>query len=716
MLHDTFDPSLAGRSKFSSQSRNLRAGLRTSLKGSLAAASLALGCFTPAIAGEDTQVPEVVTITARPPDPVGNKAYSTTLIDEQQLQISSQIDTALRQVPGLSLFRRNSSLSANPTVQGVSLRSIGASGAGRALVTLDGVPQNDPFGGWVIWSSLPTESIQGAEIVHGAGAGPYGAGALTGVIALTERAGTGGIVDVEGGELSQGRAAGSGNVQFNNVSVGATAMYQSVGGWVPVAPSQAGAADKPLTLNAFSASIHGGVEIVPGTQVTARWGYYDQRQDTGVAGATSSARGNTGSITVATAETPDSLGWRIQGWLRDTNMSNVTSAVGLKRATVTPAGNQFAVPTLGWGGNAALRGTFDWLDWEVGADARLADGESQELFSFVNGQFRSSRYAGGRTFVGGAYAEGASRVDDWLFTAGIRADEWQNSNGHTIERSLATNAITLNSHPADTSGTVPTGRAGVRRDLGDGLYLRSAAYEGFRAPSLNELYRAFRVGNNYTRANANLKPEKLYGVELGIGDDQGAFTWDVTAFWNKLQDGVTNVTLATGPLTAPDVTLPAGGLLIQRQNVGYIRALGTEGEAQYRFSSVFALRGAFSITDARVNGQSVTPQLTGKRPASTPRVTLTAGLVANPFKDLTLEGDVRWETARYSDDLNTLKLPPAAIVDARATVHLSDRIDFYLAVENLFNEQVATSEGADKVFTYEAPRALRIGLAYNFGS
>jgi outer membrane receptor protein involved in Fe transport len=98
-----------------------------------------------------------------------------------------QLDAALAQVPGLSLFRRNSSLSANPTVQGVSLRAFAPSGAGRALVTLDGVPQNDPFGGWVIWTSLPPEDIQAAEIVHGAGAGPYGAGALTGVVRIVTR-------------------------------------------------------------------------------------------------------------------------------------------------------------------------------------------------------------------------------------------------------------------------------------------------------------------------------------------------------------------------------------------------------------------------------------------------------------------------------------------------------------------------------------------------
>src|SRR5688500_12662315 len=130
---------------------------------------------------------ESVTITARVPAPVGSEVFSGARLDAEDLRGVPQLDAALAQVPGLSLFRRNSSLSANPTTQGVSLRSIAPSGAGRALVTLDGVPQNDPFGFWVIWSALPSEALAGAEIVRGAGAGPYGAGALTGVISLSER-------------------------------------------------------------------------------------------------------------------------------------------------------------------------------------------------------------------------------------------------------------------------------------------------------------------------------------------------------------------------------------------------------------------------------------------------------------------------------------------------------------------------------------------------
>src|SRR6185503_16029007 len=117
----------------------------------------------------------------------GEAAFSAVQVGPEILKATPRLDEALKQVPGVSLFRRTSSVAANPTTQGLSLRAIAPSGAGRALVTLDGAPQNDPFGGWVIWSALPPEGLDGVSIVRGAGAGAYGAGALTGVVALRER-------------------------------------------------------------------------------------------------------------------------------------------------------------------------------------------------------------------------------------------------------------------------------------------------------------------------------------------------------------------------------------------------------------------------------------------------------------------------------------------------------------------------------------------------
>lgn len=683
-------------------------------RGAAAALAVSAATFAPAMAQET--IPEQVVISARPPDPVGNAAYSTTIVSDQQLEVTPRLDTALEQVPGLSLFHRNSSLSANPTAQAVSLRSIGASGAGRALVTLDGVPQNDPFGQWVIWTSLPAEDIAGAEIVKGAGAGPYGAGALTGVIALTERAGNSAVLDGEIGQVKEGRVAGAGSDQYDNVSIGASAMYLDSSGWIPLLASQRGAADTPLALQASNESLHAGIEITPGTQITARVGYYDQKQLTGLAGASSTANGTSGSITIAHAELPGELGWRVQAWFRDTNMSNFTVGIGPNRASTFPVGDQYAVPALGWGANAAVRGSFSWLDWELGTDARLYDGQSRELFSFSNGNFRSSRFTGGRQLIAGIYAEGASRIDDWLFTLGARIDESRNYDGHTTERSLATGAVTLNNLTLNSSVSIPTARAGVRRELDYGFFIRSAAYEGFRSPSLNELYRSFRAGNSYLEANSALQPEKLYGAEIGIGQERGPLTWDLTGFYNQISDAVTLVTIANGPGTFPNGVgfLPAGGVLQQRQNVGDIRGYGMEGDVQYAIDSLLSVRGGFNFMDAHVFGGTQAPRLTGKRPQQTPRWTITGGIIANPLPLLTLEADLHYESNRWSDDLNTLPTGSATTVDVEASFHIIPRLDVYGAVDNVFNAVIGTSRAADQTLSIEAPRLLRAGIRYRY--
>src|SRR5262245_46590662 len=149
---------------------------------------------------------ETIVVTApRLPEAEGEAVYSQLPIDPQTLEDSLRLDRALAVAPAASLFRRNDSGAANPTVQGVSLRAIGPSGAGRALVTLDGVPQHDPFGGWVIWGALPSELISSANVIRGAGAGPYGAGALTGAVELQERTTTGFTLRAEAGERHYSR-------------------------------------------------------------------------------------------------------------------------------------------------------------------------------------------------------------------------------------------------------------------------------------------------------------------------------------------------------------------------------------------------------------------------------------------------------------------------------------------------------------------------------
>ncbi|HEV2652661.1 MAG TPA: TonB-dependent receptor [Rhizomicrobium sp.] len=670
----------------------------------------ALLCACPASA--DTI--ETVVVTASPPDPVGNAAFSVVTLSADQLRSDTQLDAALEQVPGLSLFRRDSSLSANPTTQGVSLRSIAPSGAGRALVTLDGVPQNDPFGGWVIWSSLPGEDIGGAQVVRGAGAGPYGAGALTGVIALDEARGDGLVAaDASLAQLNGKRIAASGGTTIGPITLFASASDEDSDGWIPVDPAQRGPADDAVTLHARNASLRAEAEPIAGTLVSVRFSAYGENRDSGLVGGASSASGVTSSITIAHPEAGDDLGWRMQAWLRDSAFSNTSVSIAPHRAFTTLTNNQYATPALGWGFNAALRGGWSVFDWEIGADARFAQGDSLEHATFITGHPTIGRDSGGRTFVGGIYLESAAHIDGLLATLGLRADDWASTGGHVIQTSLATGAVTSDRRFAGRSGTLPTARLGLRQELDDGLYLRSAAYGGFRAPSLNELYRPFRLGNNITEANPALAPEKLYGAEVGVGQTHDAFGWAVTGFYNQLNGAITNVTVARGPVVVPGLgTVPAGGLLIQRQNAGNIDAYGIESEAHWQVSDWLGLHAAFDYVDAHVQGHQIAPQLTGLRPSQAPRATLTGGLRATPLDRLTMTADVRYESARFADDQNTLRLAPATTVDARIAYRLWDGLSAYVAGDNLLNSRVATTESADFVTNYAAPRVLRIGLSW----
>src|SRR6185312_8981113 len=189
--------------------------------------------------------PAIVVVRAsRLPTPVSVKAFSVVQVTPHVLATSDRLDHALSSIAGFSLFRRTSSLGANPTTQGVSLRAIAGSGASRSLVTLDGVPQNDPFGGWVIWTGLPPEAIASAALVRGAGSGPYGAGALTGVVALEQPVAVPGRIagDVEGGSLGYGRAAAIAEVDAGLVRTFIDGSTETSGGWIPVREGR-GAAD-----------------------------------------------------------------------------------------------------------------------------------------------------------------------------------------------------------------------------------------------------------------------------------------------------------------------------------------------------------------------------------------------------------------------------------------------------------------------------------------
>ncbi|MEO8812379.1 MAG: TonB-dependent receptor [Caulobacteraceae bacterium] len=645
-----------------------------------------------------------------PPSPA-DAAFSIVAIPATMLERAGRLDVVLGSVPGVALFRRTSSLGANPTVQGISIRGIAGSGASRALVTLDEIPQNDPFGGWVIWTGLPLEIIGAAQVIRGAGGGPYGAGALTGTVVLSEKTPRAGdwTVDADLATLGEARAAGTVAEAVGSGTLFLAGAAEHSDGWIPVREGR-GAADTRLTLTDEAASARYVIDV-GATQGAARLAAWREDRGAGLAGAGSRAQGASASLRAARAPGAGSPGWRAQVFATVSDLANTSVSVASGRASTAPANDQFATPAIGYGADGAVRGLFADGTWEVGIDLRGAAGESREYFHPTAAGLDDYRRAGGQTVTGGLYGEVTRRRGPVLLVAGARLDGWSTFDGHRIETARATGAPLLDLRAASRGGVEPGGRVAIRWDLDPTAYLRAAAYSGFRPATLNELFRPFRVGNDVTEANASLSPERLYGAEAGAGGSVRGVGWDVTGFYNRLDEAIVNVTVAIGPLRDPVAGfIPAGGVLRQRRNVQAVNAWGVEAEASAALGAGFTLRAATSWTHARVEGGNVAPALNGLAPAGTPGLVITGEAAWRLASRLTLTGDLRYESARFDDDQNLRRLAAATTASVRLDWEVTGRVDLFLAANNLTDAAVPTARTATGVTSYDAPRTVEIGV------
>ena len=619
-------------------------------------------------------VDTVVVEAARLPPSPTDRAFAIVTVEGEAIATAPRLDEALMATPGVQLFRRTSSNASNPTTQGISVRSIAGSGASRTLVTLEGVPQNDPFGGWVIWSGLPPTGIEQARIVRGAGAGPYGAGALTGTIQLAERTTVPRDGEYEAYAGERGLLGYQAARALGDLFI--TTSRETSDGWIPVREDDRTGFDRPLFFNAQSGAIRWTPQFGGGGLAVRLSGYQESR-GAGQLGGNSRATGAQLSATLADTSPGIGTGWRLQGWVKRSDLENRSAS----RVTGAVTNEQYATPSWGAGFNAALRRDLPASGWELGADARWSEGETRERFG---GGLAGNRISGGAQSVAGVYAEGYRNAGAWLLTGGLRIDRWSTFDGHRDQFFIAPASERME----DRDGWVPTARLGARREIGES-YLRGAAYAGFRAPTLNELYRSFFANGVTTRANAALEPERLYGVELGAGGE-GRLSWSATAFHNRLTDAIANVTIA--PATR------------ERQNAGTIEATGVEAELAYDPAETVNLRLAGGYTHARVEGSDL-------RPAQTPELTLSGTVSWRPVDPVTLRLTLRHEGGRFEDDLNETKLAGFTELGLRGDWQVTRAVIVYGQVENLTDEEVQTgiSAGAE---LFDQPRTVRAGLVW----
>ncbi len=667
----------------------------------------------PALAQESEQV---IVVTGRGLGAGrGESVYDVVTIGRERLDnsASNRLEDVLRDIAGFQQFRRSDARSANPTSQGATLRALGGNASSRVLVLLDGVPQSDPFGGWIAWAAIDPRRLGEARVIRGGGTGASGPGALAGTIHLSSA----GPADLAG--TSARLAYGSRDSIDAAAAIGAPpgdgfaslAVAWSRGdGFVPVVAAQRGPADRPSPYTQGSVALRAVLPLTEAIELQANLAAFTDSRERGTAMSDIDTQGADASLRLVGS---GPLPFALLAYVQVRDFRNLFVAVSADRASVNQTLDQYNVPATGSGARFELRPLTGPTELRLGADWRETRGRTQELFQFVAGAPTRGRIAGGVTETVGAFAELSVERGRFTLTAGARVDRWNILDGALRERTLATGAFLTDTSFPDRSGWEPTGRAGFAWRAAPGISLRAAAYRGWRLPTLNELYRPFRVGPDATAANAALSPERLEGVEAGIEIRPAAgMRIGASLFASRLEDAIGNVTLGVGPGTFPGVGfVAAAGQFRQRLNLDAIRSRGVELDAEVALGR-WRLAGGYSFADAAVRASGAAVALDGLRPAQTPRHSFSLSLSWAGRGGARAAPGARYVGNQYEDDLNRQLIPDALTFDAAAALPLTPRLAIEARAENLGDARVVAGITGAGIIERATPRTLWLGLRW----
>lgn len=603
------------------------------------------------------------------------------------------IDDVLRQVPGFSLFRRSGGLTANPTSQGVSLRGVGANGASRALVLLDGVPLNSPFGGWVYWNRLPRVSVETAQVYNGATSDLYGSGALGGVINIRTRTTPATFLDFEAsaGNETTGAASFTGGKTFGRWGVLFSGQALHTDGYVLVPENQRGRVDTPAGTGDLAGALTISRTLGSQGHAFVRLSSFGESRRNGTPVQLNDTRISALDLGF---DWSDDVSLRLYGSSENFNQNFSAVAANRNSESLT---NRQRNPSQQAGFAFQWRRTLGaHQSTSAGVEGRDVRGHSAET-TFNNGRVTAFVDAGGRQRSVGFFANDSVRIRSWFFSFGGRVDRWVNSRGFS-NRIPVTGAATLNDFP-DRAETAFSPRVTLMKRIGDGFTLSASAYRAFRAPTLNELYRNFRVGNVITNANASLGAERLTGGDIGVGMQRFGERLFVRSnfFWNEINDSIANVTLSTTPAL----------ITRQRQNLGAIRARGIETSAMMRLAREWEVLGEYLLTDSTVLRFPANRSLEGLLVPQVPRHQINFQVTYAKAKWL-VGTQGRFVSMQFDDDQNTLPLEQFFTVDAEASRAVSERVRLFVALQNLTGSRYEIS--STPVFTVGPPVLVRGGV------
>jgi outer membrane receptor protein involved in Fe transport len=655
-----------------------------------------------------------VTVTAyRAPLGILESPVTTRLLTRQSLRSTAAItfDDQLRQLPGVELFRRSSSLVANPTSQGISLRALGSTSASRTLVTEDDVPLNDPLGGWIHWQEQPELSIKDVELVRGGASDLYGSSAIGGVVniipvrpassqfALSSTFGGEGTYD---NSLLAAAHPGPWNLLAAGGLIGTD-------GYIQEAPSQRGPVDVASNVHSQNALLTAGRDFGD-LKFFVRATGFDEFRHNGTPyqiNATRLIRYSTGADWQNARST--ALALRLYGsseryrqtFSSISNLPDFGDAACTYRCGEIPTKFSY-VPDNELGAAAHWSRPFGaGLLLVVGADAhdvRVWDreqtyGTAAALTNLADHQRDSA-----------AYAEAMWEHKAWTLVAGSRFDWFQNYDGHETQWNGSTWTPTA-AQPPRRDERIFDPRLGLSRKLSEHWALTASGFRAFRAPTPNELYRSTQVGNELTLPNGSLLSERAAGWEAGLAAQRSWGSLRASYFLTQVNRPI--VAFTTNPSSSP--------ILLMRRNLGQIESRGVSIDFELAPRSWLAVDGGYQYAHAVVSRGT---QDLGNWIPEVARNLATLNLRASRPSLGAISLQSRLSGRQFDDDANDYLLHGYFRLDAYVSHNFGKRpripqIEIFAAGENLFNRSIEDSK--TPTTTLGQPRTARAGFLVHLG-
>ncbi|MEW6561861.1 MAG: TonB-dependent receptor [Pseudomonadota bacterium] len=284
-------------------------------------------------------------------------------------------------------------------------------------------------------------------------------------------------------------------------------------------------------------------------------------------------------------------------------------------------------------------------------------------------------------------------------------------------------------------------RAGLNYALTDKLDLFGNLSNGFRIPTIQQLYAGTITPTGVVKSNPNLRPERAWNQEVGLRSKEPfglPVSMEMAAFQVDRKNFILNV---GGQYSAINAT----PLNDQYQNIGGVRNRGLELSLKSDAKQMLSADVAYTYLDAKFTQYDSFYLQTGRRGAytytkynntghvvpRTPRHNLFLTGRMKPLDGLTLTAELNAQSGIYADELNWIRWGGRTVTNLMASYDIKtssyEKVSFFARVDNLFNRfyfntmRASSDANGDGVFnaqdaslTVNPGRVMSAGLAITF--